>query len=114
MFLEKGYTLQVYDIFSTHWTDSMLLEFLGDKPVCEWFNYTAPRIKNGEINPHVLSRDEAIAEMIADNFLIKRPLIEANGEFCSGFDNPLVEKLLKGTDISGVLSCPHQASKNSC
>ena len=38
--------------------------------------------------------------MMADHLLIRRPLIEAYGQFVCGFDNELVNELLNNKDVS--------------
>lgn len=50
---------------------------------------SAPRIKGGEINTNDFDEDTAIEAMMEEPFLIRRPLIEAEGELACGFDNPL-------------------------
>jgi hypothetical protein len=44
-------------LLTAAWKIETLRPFLGDLPVAEWFNYTAPRIKSGEIIPAQLDRD---------------------------------------------------------
>lgn len=113
---EKGHTLNVFSIFDETWTTERLKPFFEGKPIKEWFNYTAPRIKKGEVDPSVWTEDVAIQEMIRDNFLIKRPLIFCNGVSVSGFENDLVSALLEGADVSGMIVCPSVATgeKTAC
>jgi len=116
---DKGHVLNIINIFDAHFTPSDLRKFFGNKPVMEWFNPTAPRIKNGEVVPEQLSENQAIDEMIADRFLIKRPLITLEDEHCSGFDNDLVTKLLDNPNPSTIrqnelLLCHQVDAKNRC
>lgn len=116
---DKGHELEIHSIFDIKWTKETLKPFFGNKPLDKWINYTAPRIKNGEIKVELLTEDTALAAMIEDGFLIKRPLIEANGCFCSGFDDELVNLLLQDEGESeinqkDVLVCPQIANSNKC
>ena len=111
---EKGYNLHVHNIFTEKWTKERLIVFFAGLPVSQWFNYSAPRIKSGEINPQSMNIDEALTEMISDNYLIKRPLLYFNNNYVAGFDNDLVNDLLHGADVSNILSCPNINIKEKC
>lgn len=56
--------------------------------------------------------DSAIAAMIADPYLIRRPLLSIDGHRVCGFDHPKVEQLLQGEDITTMLKCPQ--ANNRC
>ncbi len=71
-----GHDLVVRNLLSESWTAERLRPFFGDLPVRDWFNPTAPRIKGGEVCPERLDEPTALALMIADPLLIRRPLIE--------------------------------------
>lgn len=86
MLLDAGVMLAVRDMLSTAWTPEELAEFFEGKSVSECFNENAPDIKSGRINPARLEKDEAVAMMIADPILIKRPLIRYRSEAILGFD----------------------------
>lgn len=57
-------------------------------------NPFAPQIKNNEIDIKNLSKDEAINLMIKTPILIKRPLMEINGNKICGFDVEKINKIL--------------------
>ncbi|WP_256361249.1 hypothetical protein [Methylomonas koyamae] len=58
-----GHLLVVYDLLQQPWAkqQAKLRSFFGDKPVAEWFNRSAPAIKQGLIDPEMLDEDQAIA-----------------------------------------------------
>jgi nitrogenase-associated protein len=90
--LEKaGHRLEIRDLLTENWTVETLRLFFGSRPVAEWFNQAAPRIKNGAIDPAALGADEALALMLAEPILIRRPLIEVAGQRVVGFDPNFID-----------------------
>jgi nitrogenase-associated protein len=81
-----GHNVWAKNLLTEAWPAARLRLFFGDLPVAQWFNPSAPRIKSGEIDPARLSEDEALLEMESDPLLIRRPLMEAEGRRCVGFD----------------------------
>lgn len=78
-----------------HGLDSAgLRAFMGDKSVTEWFNPAAPAIKNGEIFPDTLNEAEAMALLMSDPILIRRPLMIIGKEKLCGFDEKRVSEVL--------------------
>lgn len=74
-------------------------------------NFTAPAIKKGEIIPSELSFDQAIAMMIEDPILIKRPLIEVEELHIQGFVDPKLAPYLGAWDgKEDVITCPNLQS----
>jgi nitrogenase-associated protein len=71
-----GHELVVKSLLAEPWTAERLLQFLGPLPVAEWFNLAAPRVKSGEVNPARVTREEALALLLAEPLLIRRPLME--------------------------------------
>ncbi len=80
------HTLDVRDLLSWSWTAEALLAFLAPLPVVQWFNQAAPRIKSGEINPAALDADAALALLLAEPLLIRRPLMALGEARMVGFD----------------------------
>jgi len=83
---EAGHQLEARNLLTTAWTEENLRPFFGSRPVAEWFNPSAPRIKSGEINPSNLDEATALSLMIADPLLIRRPLIRVGDDREVGFD----------------------------
>jgi nitrogenase-associated protein len=87
----SGHALEVRNLLAEPWTKESLRPFFGAKPVSAWFNASAPRIKSGEVDPAVLTEDMALALMIADPLLIRRPLLQAGARRECGFDEAAVD-----------------------
>jgi nitrogenase-associated protein len=100
MLAAAGHALDERNLLAEPWTKERLLGFFGDMPVPGWFNPAAPRVKSGEIDPAGLGPDQALALMLAEPLLIRRPLIEAEGRRCAGFDKEPVLSLLGQSAIS--------------
>ena len=84
--LRAGIDLEVRDLLSTPWDVAALTPFLAGREIGEWFNPNAPDIKSGVVNPELLTKEEALALLVSEPILIKRPLILYKGEHILGFD----------------------------
>lgn len=110
MLAAAGHRLDERNLLSEPWTEERLRGFFGDMPVASWFNPAAPRVKSGEIDPLALGPDDALALMLAEPLLIRRPLIEAEGRRCAGFDKEPVLSLLGQTDgLESAQGCSRPA-----
>lgn len=110
-----GHEVEARNLLTARWTGETLLSFVGDMPVALWFNRAAPRIKSGAFDPSAQTRDSAIAAMLADPLLIRRPLIETEGLRCAGFDNGVVARLLGYADLADMQGCAHgEGAHKSC
>lgn len=88
-----GHTLERRNLLTAHWSPEGLLAFLAPLPVAEWFNRSAPRIKNGEVRPEALTAEQALALLIAEPLLIRRPLMQradGDGSRHVGFEHAAV------------------------
>ena len=85
---EAGARLDVRNLLTESWSTARLAGFFQQQPVADWFNKSAPAITSGIINPSAMNAEAALAAMIADPLLIRRPLIEYGNYRCSGFDWP--------------------------
>jgi nitrogenase-associated protein len=86
-----GHALEVHNLLAEAWTAERLRSFFGDAAVFDWFNKAAPKIKSGEIDPRTIDADSALALMLADPILIRRPLMEVEGRRGIGFDPVAVD-----------------------
>ena len=88
-----GHTLERRNLLSTDWTPDSLLAFLAPLPVPDWFNRAAPRIKSGEVQPEALDADAALALLLQEPLLIRRPLMQRTdlGTRHVGFDTQAVD-----------------------
>lgn len=108
---QHGCRLIVRNLLAEPWTAVRLRAFFGDKPVPEWFNDSAPGIKSGELQLEGLSAAAALALMVEEPLLIRRPLMQFGELRQSGFvDGPLLAamgvRLQNDVDLQ---SCPREA-----
>jgi nitrogenase-associated protein len=117
---KAGHTLVVYDLLQQAWREDQqkLRSFFGDMPVAEWFNRSAPDIKNGHLIPDAVDAGQAIQLMISNPLLIRRPLLEIEGHRAAGFDPATIASLLgmTGNPLAIDLeTCPNtQSDKSAC
>ena len=71
-----GHTLERRNLLTAHWTSESLLAFLAPLPVPDWFNRAAPRVKSGEVQPDALDAQAALALLLQEPLLIRRPLMQ--------------------------------------
>ena len=88
-----GHTLERRSLLAEAWTRESLLAFLAPLPVPAWFNRAAPRVKNGDVVPEELNAETALALLIAEPLLIRRPLMQRadDGSRHVGFDTAEVD-----------------------
>lgn len=96
-----GCRVQTHDLLREPWTAARLQAFLVDLPVAQWFNPAAPRIKSGDIDPATLDADGALALLLAEPLLIRRPLIVVGDWRAAGFDAAALEQRL-GIRLDGA------------
>ena len=83
---QVGHRVEARNLLTETWDAARLLMFFRDLPVAEWFNRSAPRVKSGEIIPEQVGAKEALALMVADPLLIRRPLMQVGNACRTGFD----------------------------
>ncbi|WP_345975735.1 ArsC/Spx/MgsR family protein [Sulfurimonas sp. HSL3-7] len=76
-------------------TMNELHAFLQEKPHTQWFNQSAPDIKNGVIEPALMSPAAALQTLMRDPILIKRPLMVVGGKKLCGFEQKKIEALIE-------------------
>lgn len=114
----EGYALQVGNLLSEPWTAERLRAFFGTRPVADWFNRAAPAVKSGDVVPEALDADHAIALMLAQPLLIRRPLlaVERQGVMhqACGFDTQTFADL--GLPLPAALApqSPQAARSEGC
>jgi nitrogenase-associated protein len=121
----SGHIVETVNLLEHAWSKEELEQYFAEKPVAECFNPAAPVIKSGELNPLCFTREEAIARMIREPLLIKRPLMKIGNHHILGFDITALKKLIsldpvqgesdvaKSFEMSDMNSCPH-SSNLSC
>ena len=98
-----GHRVIAKSLLAEPWSAEELRGFFGETPIASWFNPASPRIKSGAVKPVEIDAASAIALMLDDPLLIRRPLIEIDGARCTGFDREPVPSLLDGArnDLQG-------------
>lgn len=82
-----GHRLVVRDLLREAWTAEELRAFFGELPVSQWFNLNAPAVKSGQVVPERFGEAEALAAMLADPILIRRPLLQVGERRAAGFNS---------------------------
>ncbi|WP_407114874.1 ArsC/Spx/MgsR family protein [Bradyrhizobium sp. LMG 9283] len=109
-----GHDVIAQDILKETWDADELRSFFGNMPVEAWFNRAAPRIKSGEVNPDTIDAASALALMVGDPLLIRRPLIDIDGARCAGLDHEPVLSLLGRKTQDDLEGCLHEANRTRC
>ncbi|SEJ79704.1 nitrogenase-associated protein [Pseudomonas linyingensis] len=89
-----GIDLQVRSLLDEPWSAERLRPFFAGRPVVEWFNRAAPAVKSGAVDPQQLSAEQALALLLAEPLLIRRPLIQWDAAHLLGFDLAALNALL--------------------
>ncbi len=87
----SGHRVEARNLLTEPWTGERLRDFFGDLPVAAWFNRAAPKVKEGAVVPETYGEAEALAAMLADPLLIRRPLMEIEGQRAAGFDTARIK-----------------------
>ncbi|MGR8935142.1 MAG: ArsC/Spx/MgsR family protein [Gammaproteobacteria bacterium] len=106
-----GHQVVAHNLLTTPWSRDELSQFFAGLPVAEWFNRSAPAIKNGTVDPERLSAEQALSLMLAEPLLIRRPLLHVDDEYHAGFDLPLLETwigLTTGGTEEDLENCPRE------
>lgn len=111
-----GHRVVAYSLLSERWTSAALRPFFGDMPVAEWFNPSAPAIKEGRVVPESLDEDQALALMLEDPLLIRRPLMQVGWRRMAGFDAGAVDAWIGLCDVPGweIETCPRPHATSPC
>ncbi|TGD75073.1 hypothetical protein E4634_03415 [Mangrovimicrobium sediminis] len=89
-----GYEPLQLNLLTHPWQVEELRSYLASLPVTQWFNTAAPAVRDGEIDPAGLDADTALAMLLAEPLLIRRPLLEFEGRRMAGFDEQRLEGIL--------------------
>lgn len=112
-----GHEVVALNLLTEAWQPDRLRPFFGKLAVRNWFNYSAPAIKHGEIEPENLTEPEALALMLKNPLLIRRPLMQVGDSLMAGFDQYAVDEWigLKETQTyQDIESCPRTLAQASC
>ena len=113
----SGHTVLAKNILTEKWTADRLLDFFGKLPVAQWFNPAAPRVKSGEVDPTAYDAQTALTMMLVEPLLIRRPLMEVEGELRVGFNADAVRAWIGLNDAKpqgDIEACPKSHQANPC
>jgi len=80
-----GHRLEVRDLLRTAWEADDLARYFAGMPVRDWLNPSAPAVRDGDIDIDALDAGAALALLVAEPLLIRRPLIDSPHGRCAGF-----------------------------
>lgn len=105
---EAGHAVSERDLLSEPWTRESLLAFLDPLAPADWFNRSAPKVKSGAVVPEDLDRETALALLLAEPLLIRRPLMQVGEERRVGFDTVAVDAWigLARPELGNIEGCP--------
>lgn len=107
---DAGHTVIAKNLLTENWSANPLnlMTFFNGMAVSDWFNRSAPAIKQGIINPDELDTHQAISLMVSDPLLIRRPLMQVANEKRVGFNKLEIDQWigLNNSDQSDLESCP--------
>jgi nitrogenase-associated protein len=112
-----GHQVVALNLLTEPWQEDRLRAFFGEMAVRDWFNYSAPPLKYGEIDPDKLSEQQALALMMHNSLLIRRPLMQVGDSLMAGFEQQAVDTWigLKENDVQqDIESCPRSSASASC
>jgi len=83
---QKGVDLDERDFFQDSFTEDELRTLIGDRSVSGYFSYNSPSFRKMGLDRDELSDDQLLKMMIQEPRLVRRPLIQAEGELLVGTD----------------------------
>jgi nitrogenase-associated protein len=83
---EAGHVVDARNLLTANWRIDELRSYFDSLPLSEWFNPSAPAIKNGDVVPTDLDEEQTLALMQQDPLLIRRPLMQVGDTHRAGFD----------------------------
>jgi len=91
LLVASGHEVEARSLLAEPWTAARLRPFFGSKPLRDWFNAASPRVKSGAIKFDELTPEAALAMMLVDPLLIRRPLMQVEDRREAGFDQAEVD-----------------------
>lgn len=114
---EAGHQIVAKNLLTEAWQPNHLRAFFGALAVKDWFNYSAPAIKYDEIEPENLTEPEALALMLENPLLIRRPLMQVGDRLMAGFDQEAVDNWIGLKEIEtnqDLENCPRTLAQPNC
>jgi nitrogenase-associated protein len=105
LLIDAGHTVIAKNLLTEDWQVETLRPFFTGLAMRDWFNYNAPLIKHGDINPEELNEEQAINLMLEHPLLIRRPLLQVGNECRAGFDAERVQAWLSVHSAEDIETC---------
>ncbi|MCA1941233.1 MAG: nitrogen fixation protein NifO [Caenispirillum bisanense] len=109
-----GHTLDVRDLASEAWTPESLMAFFQGRPVGTWLNKLHPKVRTNAIDPDAQTPDKAIALMLADPDLIRRPLLQVGEQKRFGYDPVAIEAWIGLRPKADGMTCDEKHAVGRC
>jgi len=109
-----GHKIVTRDLTTEPLTAEMLRAFFNDRPVEQLFTRTHPAIGARTIDPSTLDEAAALAAMLEDRDLIRRPLMQVGDRCEAGFDPNLLNDWIGLTPVGDGLSCDDKHAQGRC
>ncbi len=106
-----GHALVERDLATADLTADGLRAFFGVKEVGAWFNRRAAAVKSGSVKPDALDEAGALAALLADRDLIRRPLIQVGDRREAGFDPTTLHAWI---GLTSGESCDDKHARGQC
>lgn len=106
-----GHSLTERDLATAELTAEELRAFFGDRDIDQWFNRRAAAVRNGSVKPDALDESGALAALLADRDLIRRPLIQSGDRREAGFDPATLHAWI---GLTSEESCDDKHARGQC
>ena len=100
--LEAGNTLECRDISFHNWDKNDLLPFVRGREPLQMINCNTPAVKRGEIDPILLSFDEALTLLTETPELIRGPLVQVDDLYIQGASDKRLQRYRTDADTSNL------------
>ncbi|MDP2904299.1 MAG: ArsC/Spx/MgsR family protein [Methylovulum sp.] len=117
MLAAAGHQVFARNLLTEVWQAEQLRAFFGLLPVSNWFNYQAPAITIGQVTPDTLNEQQALALMLDNPLLIRRPLMQVGETRRVGFDLEQIDAwlgLAEADTSQDVQTCHKSAGLSAC
>ncbi|MGB5277979.1 MAG: ArsC/Spx/MgsR family protein [Gammaproteobacteria bacterium] len=113
LLVEAGHDVECHNLLNVQWEAHELRRYFNELPVEKWFNPSAPAMKNGDVLPSGVNEEQALALMMDDPLLIRRPLLRIGDQRRAGFDAITIDNwiglaLSRQIDSAALETCPRK------
>jgi nitrogenase-associated protein len=91
---EAGYEVDARNLLTEGWSAERLAPFFSGLVVADWFNRSAPQVKDRQVIPERLTAEQAMDLMLEEPLLIRRPLMQIGEHYLVGFEADKVNQML--------------------